>query len=619
MFNHLSIKAKHNLIVAVTLVGLIVLGLITSVQLTSIEQLGEVRQDIADVEKGVLTLRRHEKDFLTRLDPSYLDKHASTASILNESLTKLRADMQTQGMNVSGVDGLQQSVNDYVASFNSLATLRTDAGLTPKTGLYGSLRDAVHQVEESLKAGGDYELLYQMLMLRRHEKDFMLRLDAKYVDRFTQRIDDIVPMLRERGFNASVPLMQKYRKDFLSLADKLKEIGLTADSGVSGEMRQSIRESETSLETMATAAQTEASQLLSSTYQALFITFALIIAIIFAITKLISNSICKPVISITERIQHISKDLDLSQTVAHGSTDELGQMSTSFNHLITSLRETIDQVLRSSTTVDETAIALRSITTSLNTVTDEQEQELQSAVTCIDEMSQTVHQVARNASDAADAVTSVGKDISEGKKIADEARDAIQSLSNDITNTSAAAQQLQKDSESIAEILGVINGIAEQTNLLALNAAIEAARAGEQGRGFAVVADEVRTLASRTQESTESIRSTLEQFRSGTTQVVDTVERSQAQSTFGIEKTTESAAILDRISEVMLSINDVNTQVATASEQQSQVAAEISQNIHKINGLTQRCSEEASKAEHEGNVLSGLSKELAQKISRFTL
>ncbi len=619
MFNHLSIKAKHNLIVAVTLVGLIVLGLITSVQLTSIEQLGEVRQDIADVEQGVLTLRRHEKDFLTRLDPSYLDKHASTASILNESLTKLRADMQTQGMNVSGVDGLQQSVNDYVASFNSLATLRTDAGLTPKTGLYGSLRDAVHQVEESLKAGGDYELLYQMLMLRRHEKDFMLRLDTKYVDRFTQRIDDTVPMLRERGFNASVPLMQKYRKDFLSLADKLKEIGLTADSGVSGEMRQSIRESETSLETMATAAQTEASQLLSSTYQALFITFAVIIAIIFAITKLISNSICKPVISITERIQHISKDLDLSQTVAHGSTDELGQMSTSFNHLITSLRETIDQVLRSSTTVDETAIALRSITTSLNTVTDEQEQELQSAVTCIDEMSQTVHQVARNASDAADAVTSVGKDISEGKKIADEARDAIQSLSNDITNTSAAAQQLQKDSESIAEILGVINGIAEQTNLLALNAAIEAARAGEQGRGFAVVADEVRTLASRTQESTESIRSTLEQFRSGTTQVVDTVERSQAQSTFGIEKTTESAAILDRISEVMLSINDVNTQVATASEQQSQVAAEISQNIHKINGLTQRCSEEASKAEHEGNVLSGLSKELAQKISRFTL
>lgn len=619
MFNHLSIKAKHNLIVAVTLVGLIVLGLITSMQLSSIEHLGEVRQDISDVEKGVLTLRRHEKDFLARLDPAYLDKHASTASSLTESLNKLKADMQTLDMNASGVTTLQQSLDGYVASFNALAALRTEAGLTPKTGLYGSLRDAAHQVEESLKEGNDYELLYQMLMLRRHEKDFMLRLDAKYIDRFTDRVNDTIPMLRERGFNASVPLMEKYRKDFLSLADKLKEIGLSADSGVSGEMRQSIRESEASLETTATAAQSEASRLLSTTYQALFITFALIVAVIFAITKLISNGICKPVISITERIQHISKDLDLSQTVTHGSTDELGQMSTSFNHLITSLRETINQVLRSSSTVDEAAMALRSITTSLNTVTDEQEQELQSAVTCIDEMSQTVHQVARNASDAADAVTSVGKDISKGKKIADEARDAIQSLSKDITNTSAAAQQLQKDSESIAEILGVINGIAEQTNLLALNAAIEAARAGEQGRGFAVVADEVRTLASRTQESTESIRSTLEQFRSGTTQVVDTVERSQAQSTFGIEKTTESAAILDRISEVMFSINDVNTQVATAAEQQSQVAAEISQNIHKINGLTQQCSEEASKAEHEGNVLSGLSKELAQKISRFTL
>ena len=155
MFNHLSIKAKHNLIVAATLAGLIVLGLITSVQLSSIEHLGEVRQDISDVEKGVLTLRRHEKDILARLDPAYLDKHASTASSLTESLNKLKTDMQTLDMNTSGVTTLQQSLDGYVASFNALAALRTEAGLTPKTGLYGSLRDAAHQVEESLKEGND--------------------------------------------------------------------------------------------------------------------------------------------------------------------------------------------------------------------------------------------------------------------------------------------------------------------------------------------------------------------------------------------------------------------------------------------------------------------------------
>ena len=617
MLSQLTIKAKHNLIILVTLAGLIGLSVITVSQLSSLNHLSHIRLDIADVEKGMLNLRQHEKDFLTHLDTAYVDKHTAAAEKLTGSIMALREDMSHANISPKGLDELNTALQGYTSAFNALAEQRVVAGLTPTTGLYGSLREAVHKVEEALNAESDYELLYQMLMLRRHEKDFMLRLAPKYIDRLNSRVDTTIPLMRERGFGNDIPLMEAYRNDFLALADNLKAIGLKPDQGLSGEMRSFATSAEETLKTMTTQARSEADGVVTTTYSTLAIAFIVIISVVLLVTKLISSSICGPVAHITDRIQAISQDLDLSQSVAGRSGDELSTMATSFNHLIETLRHTITEVLNSSTTVDSAAETLRKVTASLNTVTDQQQMELESAVTCIDEMSQTVHQVARNASEAAEAVMTVGKDIREGKTVADDAREAIDGLSTDISNTSTAAVQLQKDSENIAEILGVINGIAEQTNLLALNAAIEAARAGEQGRGFAVVADEVRTLASRTQESTESIRTTLEHFRNGTSQVVETVERTQAQSALGIEKTKESAAILDRISLAINSINDLNTQVATASEEQSQVASEISQNIHKVNTLTQRCSDEASKADREGVILSELSNELSGIIKRF--
>ena len=234
-------------------------------------------------------------------------------------------------------------------------------------------------------------------------------------------------------------------------------------------------------------------------------------------------------------------------------------------------------------------------------------------------MSATIGEVAHSASNASTAVRSAYDSINHGKQITNEARDAILSLNNDVQDAAEAILQLQRDSDSIGEILSVISAIAEQTNLLALNAAIEAARAGEQGRGFAVVADEVRTLASRTQESTESIRSKINGFQKGTESVVATVVRAQDQAQTGIEKSQESAHILDKLFSSIGNINDLNTLVASAAEEQSTVAREVNKNIRHISELSSHVQNQAAQAENQGSSLKTLSNNLTGIINRFII
>ncbi len=223
----------------------------------------------------------------------------------------------------------------------------------------------------------------------------------------------------------------------------------------------------------------------------------------------------------------------------------------------------------------------------------EQKDEVDKVATAMTEMSATVHEVARNATEAAEAAQRADEETTKGKMVVSQAIEAIDLLANEVNDAAQVIHRLEQDSDEIGAVLDVIRGIAEQTNLLALNAAIEAARAGEQGRGFAVVADEVRTLAQRTQQSTQEIQNMIERLQSGAQDAVKAMEQGRSRAQVGVEQAAEAGTSLETIAQAVGTISDMNTQIATAAEEQSVVAEEINLNIVSISDMADKIASES--------------------------
>ena len=237
----------------------------------------------------------------------------------------------------------------------------------------------------------------------------------------------------------------------------------------------------------------------------------------------------------------------------------------------------------------------------------------------MNEMSATVQEVARHATQTAEASQGADDESRAGVLVAEEAIAGIRDLIAEIESAAAVVQHVESDTASISEVLNVIKGIAEQTNLLALNAAIEAARAGEQGRGFAVVADEVRTLASRTQNSTEEIQTMIERLQHGVKNAVDAMAGAQERAVTGSESVEKATQSLHVIAAEVATINNMNLQIATAAEEQSAVAEEINHNITRISNIADNTSSGATQTARSSEDLLRLTAELRRLVSQFKL
>ncbi len=618
--NQLSIRTKHALILSLVIAGLVLTAALGLYQFSRLNTLAEAQLQLKTLDSDILLLRRNEKDFLARKELRYRDQFSNNFSQMQGDIDELKRLLTRLSVDATLADALKQQTTQYQALFINLTQLQERIGLDHKSGLYGDLRSAVHQIEKAAQASGAYEVLYHMLMLRRHEKDFMLRLDISYLDKFQAGVEPLrsALILNQKQEDADAEaLLRRYQEGFVALVQKQQEMGLDEKSGIMGQMRSAIHQTDEVFKQLHEQLDVLLKNMKRSAYLTLSISILLTFAVVAGLTIVVSRAIYLPVQSITNKVQHIARDLDLTSLIGHKSGDEIGVLSAAFDRLINTLRDTVSQVQSGATQVASASEEMSAITKAVGDASQQQQNEVSQAVTAMTEMTSTIQNIASNAGQAASAVNDIHREVTHGRQIAGDARSEIETLNREILQATEAITRLQKDSESIGAILGEISAIAEQTNLLALNAAIEAARAGEQGRGFAVVADEVRTLASRTQESTESIRSTINEFNKGTSDVVNTVLKSRDRAESGIRKVSETSSALEGIYNNISSINDLNVQIATAAEQQSYAAEEINRNVLAVNDLAATSHEQAAQAAQASQELAKLASRLNQTVEKF--
>ena len=345
---------------------------------------------------------------------------------------------------------------------------------------------------------------------------------------------------------------------------------------------------------------------------------ALGLLLLVVVNLLIALSVSRPLAQAVAAMQDIAGgEGDLSRHLDASGNDEVSGLARSFNAFTDRLAQVIDDlrevVARNRRIAGDVGIAMSTAEASYN----QQNSELDTIASAVEQMSATSDEVAQRMSDSADAARQANRHTADGRQTADATSRSMQKLADDITHASEAVSELNAQSHTIDSVLGVIRAVAEQTNLLALNAAIEAARAGEQGRGFAVVADEVRTLASRTQASTDEIRSIIDSLQAGTAKAVSSMADSYRQSEDLQQQVENSRSALQSIAGSVDTITDMTSQVAAAAEQQSRTSTEISASLGQLSNLGDRVLRELQDTARNTQQLTDAAQQLDQLISQF--
>lgn len=351
---------------------------------------------------------------------------------------------------------------------------------------------------------------------------------------------------------------------------------------------------------------------LNSILSVISIAFAVVIGVLAV------RSISRPLANVNAMLNTLANG-DLTGRLDDSANDEFGELAGNINKLINNLRHLVEGIADRSAQLAIAAEESSSISAQSRNSMQEQRSQVEQIAAATQEMSSTTSEVASGAAKALEEIQHSDEEATRVQIISTENKRTIEALAEEIKNASEVINQLSENSANIGGILDVIRGIAEQTNLLALNAAIEAARAGEQGRGFAVVADEVRTLASRTQQSTEEIQDMIERLQSDSARAVDVMERGRNQAEACVTQSDEASLALNAISESVHQASDSSTAIATAAEQQSATAHDISEKLEAIVVLAEQAEVGAQQTSQASDEVAKLSAEMQDSVKTFRL
>lgn len=609
--NNISIKNRLISIAAVAVVALSLMLLLMQYQAKTLGSLAKADHLIAELNTDMLMLRRHEKDFLLRQELRYLPRHQETQQKLEQKLAELKQLLSKLNLPDPHTTEFARLVTNYGNEFAALVALQQQIGLTETDGLQGALRNSAHQLEQQLSNSPEQQIA--ILQMRRLEKDFLLRLALEDLP----KQQAIARNLQAELSSAEAQILQTYMQSMNALGKALEQRGFNQNQGIEGRMRQQIQATESLLKQMSEQLSASFQDAVQQINRLSLSIFALIIILVVLLVSLIARSIQKPIEQASADLARIRDEKDFTLRLTITGKDEIATLGQDVNTLLFDIQTLVKSVNHSLETLDSVTEQLASAAAGSAALMHEQQLETDMVATAVTEMGATIQEIAANTEMTASTANSTNLNAQQGQQQVSDSVDFVKALAARLQDASQSAAELEQDSVNIGSVLDVIRAIAEQTNLLALNAAIEAARAGEQGRGFAVVADEVRTLAQRTQQSTRQIEAIIKTLQQRTKGIAITMQECRDNGTQSADQASTAKELLQQITANVGNIMDMTTQIAAAIEEQSLVAAEVNRNVVKIRDMSEETANTARQTNQLSDMVAGQARELRMEVEKF--